>query len=357
MHAWREHHRDFKEKLGSAFGARRQPLELMITTAGDSSSQLWIEEHEYAVKVLESVVTGNVIDDTYFAYLACLDDDDDWQDEAVWAKANPNLGVSVKLDYLQNEANKAHHKPSYTNQFIRYHCNRKTEASERSISVAAWMESAKPLTIHPGAYGHGGLDVGRSNDWCGVAMCFPVGKHKDDDTQPDHWELVAKAWTCRDGEFDVSHEPFRTWIKQGLLECSNGSTIDLNEVEDWIVAQSKLYDIRSWAFDPAFARDLAQRLQDNHGLTIFEYTQSPRYYNEPFRGMITNLAEGRIWHGNDPVLSWQASNVETHRNHKDEWMPNKGQKVLKVDSMVAAIMAFSECLFAAKQPRGSLIIT
>lgn len=352
LHAWREHHREFREKLSSGFGARRQPMELITTTAGDRTSQLWIEEHDYAAKVLASVETGNVVDDTYFAYIAAIDDEDDWENPDCWVKANPNLGVSVKLDFLQAEANKARHKPTAVNQFLRYHCNRMTEASERAISVEAWQAGAKELTVEPGAYAHGGIDVGRSNDWCGVAMCFPVGTHPDDETKPDHWELVTKAWTCRDGEFAVDHEPFRTWIRDGLLECCAGDAIDLREVEAWIVEQSQKYDVRTWAYDQAFARDLAQRLQDDHGLQVFQFTQGPKFYNEPFRRIITELADGRIWHGNDPVLSWQAANVECVRNAKDEWMPNKGNRVLKIDSMVAAIMAFSECLFAEKQTRG-----
>ena len=69
-------------------GARRQPLLFAITTAGfDRHSVCW-EQHDYGVKVLEGVIE----DDTFFAYIAALDPEDDWQDASVWIKANPNLG-------------------------------------------------------------------------------------------------------------------------------------------------------------------------------------------------------------------------------------------------------------------------
>src|SRR5690606_8425091 len=61
LHAWRERHRGLHEKLSTGGAYRRQPLEWIITTAGDDRSQIWIEEQEYAVRVLESVLTGEVV--------------------------------------------------------------------------------------------------------------------------------------------------------------------------------------------------------------------------------------------------------------------------------------------------------
>ena len=69
-----------------------QALMMMITTAGyDRHSVCWAE-HEYTEKVLQGVVD----DDRRFGYMATLDDGDDWTDEAVWVKANPSLGVTVR---------------------------------------------------------------------------------------------------------------------------------------------------------------------------------------------------------------------------------------------------------------------
>jgi phage terminase large subunit-like protein len=101
---------------------------------------------------------------------------------------------------------------------------------------------------------------------------------------------------------------------------------------------------------------MCQRLQDVHGLPMFEFTQSPRFYNEPFRRFIVELPTGKIVHGNDPVLNWQAANVQTARNYRDEWMPDKKNPRKKIDAVVAALMAFSECLFAEAGPQGSLVV-
>lgn len=353
LHAWSEHHRPLKEKLSTGGGARRQPLEIMITTAGDNDSLLWLEEQDYARRSVEATVSGNVFDDQYFAFNATIDEPDDPLDSAVWIKANPNLGVSVKQEYLEAQAREARNVASKHNQFVRYHANTQTESREREISVELWAQGAQPLTVEPGAACHAGMDLGRSSDFAAVSLCFPV---IDDASGQTRYEFISRSWCCSDGIFDVSREPFSSWITRGELACCRGNAINFQEIEDWIVEQSQRYNIQTIAYDKTYAREMAMRLQDQHGLQMFEFTQAPRFYNEPFRRFVEELKAGRISHGLDPVLEWQAGNLQNAPNAKDEWMPNKGNRRAKIDAMVAGLMAFSECLFAAKSATGPMFI-
>jgi phage terminase large subunit-like protein len=351
LHAWREKHRPLKEKLSSGGGARRQPLEIIITTAGDSDSLLWIEEDDYARNVIEFANRGQVFDDRYLSFVATLDEGDDPLSEANWGKSNPNLGVSAKVEYLRDEAVKARNAPTELNKFLRYFVNVRTEASERAIGDETWQLGAAPTSFQPGDACHGGIDLGRSKDFTAVALCFPIyGINADGETVVVRWELLTRCWTCSDGLFDVHREPFASWIRDGLLRCCKGNSVDYAEVEAECVKLAETYSVLSWAYDKTFARELAQRLQDFHGMPIFAFTQSHNFYNEPLRRFIEReLPEGRIIHGNDPLLNWQAANLQVDRNAKDQWMPDKGNSKRKIDSMVASLMAFSECLFAAKQ--------
>lgn len=349
LHAWRERHRDFKERLESGSGSRRQPLEMVITTAGDDQSQLWIEEDDYACKVVEEAGQGRHIDDSYFSFVCRCDDEDDVFDEANWEKANPNLGVSVKLDYLRSQANEAKNRPTESNKFIRFHANRRTGSHEVLIPRGVWDINAGAVEVADGASGHGGIDIGRSNDWAAVGLVFPLGEGL--------YGIKSQAWTCRNGAFQVDREPFRTWINQGLLNCCDGTAIDPLWVIEWIVEQSQTYDIATWAIDPNFAKLIGQMLQNDHGLTIFEFTQSPKFYNEATRKFEEMAVAGKLRHGGDPVLAWQCGNMNVHRNAKDEWMPDKSNRESKIDAMVATLMAFSECLYAEKtQAEGPLYV-
>lgn len=346
LHAWTERHRQAKEKLTTGGGARRQPLEVMITTAGDDNSLLWKEEDEHAVRVMESVLTGNIIDDGLFAFVARIDEEDDPFDESVWAKANPNLGISPKVKYLQEKAELAKQKPSEVNKFIRYQTNRQVSSSNRAIPIDWWLRGKAALTIQPKAYGHGGIDLGRSDDWCAISACFPV---LNDGKEIDHYELKSKAWICKDGSFDCSKEPFRSWIKQGILLANEGDQIDWGLVRAAILEWHDEYDITSWAYDPAFARLLEGDLTNDHGLTLFKFTQSAYHYNEPCVRFVQEMKAGRIWHANEPILSWQFANLNFHTDSRGLVMPDKSNRASKIDAAVASIMAFSECLFAERQ--------
>jgi phage terminase large subunit-like protein len=345
LHEWREKHRGMKEKLETGGGMRRQPLDLTGTTAGTDHSELWIEEDAYAVKVLESVVTGNIIDDSYFAYVARIDEEDDPYDEACWPKANPGMPIAPKIEYIREIANEAKNKPASEAKLIRYCCNRRVGSLERAISVDTWMKGAAALTIQDGAYGHGGMDLGRSNDWAAIAACFPI----EESGKVVRWELMAKAWTAKDGAFRVDREPFRTWIQRGLLTAHEGNQVDFTEIVREMVAWSEKYQILTWAYDPSFARLAADTLQNVHGLKIFSFTQSHKFYNEPCRRFVEEMDAGRIRHANEPVLEWQARNLEFERNNQGLVMPDKSKKESKIDGLVASLMSFSECLFAEKQ--------
>ncbi len=113
--------------LETATGARRQPLQFAITTAGYDRTSVCYQHHAYSVQVLE----GTVTDDTWFAFIAAADEGDDWQQPATWAKANPNLGVSVKLDDLARQCHKAAHMPAEQNTFRRLQLNQWVEQAER----------------------------------------------------------------------------------------------------------------------------------------------------------------------------------------------------------------------------------
>lgn len=186
-----------------------------------------------------------------------------------------------------------------------------------------------------------------------MAVCFPI-----QEGERTRYEVKARAWTVRHGEFPVDREPFRTWIAQELLNVCDGDQVDFMEIERAILDWHEQYQILTWAFDPHCARLLADRLLHVHGVQVFSFTQTHRFYNEPCKRFVEELRAGRLTHGNEPVLAWQAGNVMFHRNTAGLVMPDKSNRMSKIDGMVASFMAFSECLFAEKKnAEGSLFVS
>jgi phage terminase large subunit-like protein len=109
----------------------------MFTTAGYDKTSICWEEHKYAVRLL----TGSIQDDTYLPIIYAADQDEDWTDPKVWARANPGLGESVKPQYLQDECNRAKESPAYQNTFRRLHLNQ-------------WTEPHQPRRLPQGRHSH-----------------------------------------------------------------------------------------------------------------------------------------------------------------------------------------------------------
>lgn len=357
LHEWKERHRPFLGTITTGGGSRRQPLLVIITTAGDDRSQIWIEEYEHAKKVVEATISGNIIDDREFSFIAEIDDGDDPFAEENWAKANPNYPVTPKLSYLRDKAERAKVMPSAYSEFMRYHCNRQVSSDERVIRLEDWVKGKSPLTITEGQYGHGAFDMGRSDDWAAVSMCFPIYQDGDDGQVVSHYEIKSRSFCCKDGRFKVDQEPFRTWIRDGLMECHSGNQIDFAEVRSLIAKWNDEYAIHTWAHDKTFAGDHGQQLKNDYGIECFAFTQAHNFYNVPMRRFVELVPQGKIVHGGDAVLEWQAGNLEADKNSKDHWMPKKNGRQYKIDGMVATLMAFSEVLYAENnREQGSLYI-
>lgn len=385
QHAWRERHRGLHQKLNTGSGARRQPLDITITTAGDDKSTIWMEERSFAEKVLESSLTGEIVADNLFALICsmdirdydcidCIGDDcghcdgtgkvnaDNEFESLAWRKGNPNLGITVKLDWAQEQADEAKMRPEKRSELLRYVCNVKVASNENAIYPEVWKSCAGELSDLSGRDAFGGFDLGRSNDFAAVANVFPFDEVDDDGESFLRYEIWSQSFTSQDRPEATATEQIDRWIERGLLKVSSGDQVDFSDVEDLIVSRSFNHQVKTWAFDPTFALQMSQRLSNLHGLAVFSFTQSPRFYNEPLRKFLGLLTQSRIVNGERvplikhngcPVLAWQAGNLVTVRNAKDELMPDKGGSPYKIDAMVAILMAFSEALYAESQCESS----
>src|SRR5271166_1788810 len=175
--------------------SRLQALCIAITTAGYDTQGFCFKQRNFA----ENILVGNMSaqeGDAFFAYIACIDEPDkegkggdDWQDELCWPKANPNLGVSVKLDNLREAASKAKNDPTALNSFLCKHLNVWTNQEIRWMPPEKWARcNAAGTFLSPrdlikaameklkGRICIGGLDLSSKNDLTAFALVFPPTK-------------------------------------------------------------------------------------------------------------------------------------------------------------------------------------
>lgn len=344
LHEWTEAYRDASDKLKSRMLARRQPLEITITTAGSNKSLLWKQEDQWASRVVESAETESNLDDSLFSFIGRIDEGDDPFDPKVWVKANPNIGITVQQDTIAEDVNRAIHDPVERNRIIRYIGNREVTSCVSAIMPEAWALGNKKLSRGLWEDGKGAVDLSATRDFTSIAACFPV---TEGDSITRH-EVITKTWTCsRNKSVRLDREPFRTWIHSGLLHIMEGDHIVYQEIEDEIRRWTEIYGITQWAFDPNRAFDIMDRMSKD-GYNIFPFNQSHTKYNEACERFQEEVECGRIIHGGDPLLTWQIGNLEWEIKNNLR-RPNKNNAASKIDAACATLMAFQGCLFAEKQ--------
>jgi phage terminase large subunit-like protein len=339
--------------LDTALGARRQPLLWIITTAGDDSPEsVYAQENDYATKVLE----GTVEDDATFAFIATIDKGDRWDDPAVWEKANPNLGISVKFDDLERQAKKAAKSPAAQSAFKRLRLNVRTSSAERAIDMEVWAANGGPRIDPADLRGRkcwGGLDLSSKIDISAWVKLF------EPDQPGGRLLIVPRFWMPLDtleARAEKDRVPYRQWVDEGYIEVTPGNVIDHDEIERAVLADSAEFAIESVGYDPWNATQLAASLFGK-GVAMVEFIQGLRSYSEPTKELINLLVATGLDHGDNPVLKWMASNLKTHRDKNENLMPHKLHSTGRIDGMSALIMAIGRRILPAEEkPRHQLII-
>ncbi|MHC4877586.1 MAG: terminase large subunit [Planctomycetota bacterium] len=347
LHAMREMHRDFCETLETGLKSDTC-LMIDITTAGNDRSVLWIPEYDFAKKMLNGIVEA----DHLFAYIFEIDEDDNPFDTShrwpavrrMLQKANPLLDVAIDSETIREEWKKAKVTPSKRNQFIRYRGNRRVSAHEKAFPPELWSKGNQVIPPLRSMKCHGGLDLGGRNDLASFALVFPF--ELDGET---HYAVKAWAWLPEETEHhDLTGEPYQSWIAAGLLRVTNGNTTDDRAIVRTILECRKRFDLLTIAADGNNARTVLNELTNEHDIDTYEFPQNPRKYNEPVNLWLDALDEGRVHHGGNPLLAWAADNTVLREDSAGLVMPEKpkAKSPLKIDPIVASLMAFSETLFS-----------
>jgi phage terminase large subunit-like protein len=351
-HAWREHHRKFYDTMVTGSGNRAQPIIGDFTTAGDDTSLLWQEDYNYA----SGVARGDFIDETYFSYIFELDEEDDPLDESLWPKANPNLGVSIGIDYLREQAAKAATSAVDLNRFTRYHGNRKVSSFSRFILPADWDELADTLSSWQTADAiTAGIDLGGRDDLAAFAVVarFPLDEDAEGNTIWQY-EAFSRAFIVDETQRDLTKQPWAGWIADGDLTVCRYVVAALR---DELLKVADELGIRAVAYDPYNAAQLGDELSQA-GLEVLKMPQNPFHFHEPMNELSAAIRERRFVPDNsDGILRWCALNMMTTENAQGKMMPDKRNSSEKIDAAVAMLMALRLAMLAPSRPVGSLFIT
>ena len=244
------------EVLKSALGARRQPMLLSISTAGYVNDGIFDE----LIKRSTAVIMGTSKETRLAPFLYMIDDVDKWNDINELKKANPNLGVSVSVDYMLEEIAVAERSLSKKTEFICKYCNVKQSSSQAWLTaqdVKKCFGYDKTLEDLRHCYGLGGIDLSLAVD----LTASVIAVEKDGITWFDAMFFMpankVDEATQRDGL------PYHLYAQRGLLTISGENTVDYHDVHAWFNRLERDYEILPLkvGYDRYSAAYLVQEMQ------------------------------------------------------------------------------------------------
>jgi len=333
LHKWKT--RERLDVMETATGSRRQPVMAQITTAGDDLRSVCGDQHDYACKILDQVL----VDETFFAFIAHADPEDDWTLEATARKANPNFGVSVKADDLAALVTKAIHMPGAAAAYQQDHLNLWVNTDAPWLSIDGWRRGQTTWSLEElrGERCYGGIDLASKIDLAAFALVFPPTATRTS------WRYLVRCFTPADTLAARAHRdraPYLQWVTEGWLSTNPGNRLDQDVVRAAVNdAKTVLgFDVQQIGFDPWNAGNLEQDLQED-GFEIVEVPQVFKHMTAPSREFEADVLDGLVDAGGNPLLAWMASNVVVDRDGPENIKPVKKKSRGRIDGIVAAIMA------------------
>jgi phage terminase large subunit-like protein len=325
-------HRELVEVIDTATGARAQPLLFLITTAGTRRDGICYEQRQYCEKIL----SGMVEDDSVFAFIACMDESEDIFDEALWVKANPNLGVSCNVEQLRITARKAKETPTARSAFARYHCGQWVETVNRWLSPDVWTECRADFTAADleGLECWGGLDLAGTRDLSSLVLLFP---HREG------CRVLNYNWAPREGALQRQRDdgqPYLNWGERGFITLTDSAVTDQNKIFADIEQLTTRFKIRQIVFD----RFNASKLENDIKRLDIEPVALPMTFTGmslPTKDTEALVTSKALQHDGNPVLAWAISNVCTDEDVNGNIRPVKNKSLERIDPAMALILAVS----------------
>jgi phage terminase large subunit-like protein len=338
----RHHDGELASVLERSTASRRQPLVVFTTTADYDRESVCNTRLDYA----KGVRDGKIKDAAFLPAIYEASVEDDWTSPETWAKANPNLGVTLPVEYFERQVKICKEQPSELSEFLRLHCNVRTRAQTQWLSLDVWRSACEgvdadawrkeTLEAMQGRACYAGLDLGVSWDFTALALWFPPLADEQGIMVPFFWLPADGRWQ-RDRS-NANH--YEDWIRRGLVKATPGTSCDHGTVKADTLALAETYNVQTLGADPWNAVQLLQELS-GEGINVVQFRQGFASMNAPSKEFERLVAKRAIDHGANPVLDWMVSSCEVQTDPAGNIKPVKPGRNshLKIDGVVAAIMA------------------
>lgn len=326
-----------KDVLQSSQGMRENPMAVIITTAGFDRLGVCYQYREMCTEV----VSGLKEDDTLFIAIYCLDKEDDWKDEAVWVKSNPNLGVTVQPKYIKTQVKKAINTPSDEVGIKTKNLNIWCDAEKIWIKDDYILAASANVNLedYNGLDCFIGVDLSSTSDLTAFSVMIPT-------TEKMVWKtfyfLPEAALTEKRFK-----ELYGEWARQGALCITPGNVVDYDFILNKIMEIGQILNIVTIGYDSWNATQFVINCTEK-GLPMEPYSQSIGNFNKPTKELERLLLSGVAVIDNNIINRHCFRNVVMARDKNGNTKPSKQFEEKKIDGVIAMIEALGVYLMCPR---------
>ena len=328
VHAWAN--TKMMDVIKTGTGARSQPIIFRISTAGVDLSVPYYHDIEDYINELEGVIP---IEEDHFFMLYAPDKDDDWEDEKVWKKLNPNLGVSLSWDYMRSIYQEAKTRGgSYVAAFKTKNLNMWVDAPDFWVEDEEIRDNNAPFDVSKlaGEECYVGMDLASKNDISAVALFFPK------------YKVVRFFFVVPEEKVNSKEQgdrvDYRLWAERGWLTVTPGNVLDEDWFVDFLLQQLQPYRVRCIAYDPWAIWNIVPKIR-RYKNELMAYTQDIKHMSVPTKWLETELLKHNFNFLDNPVIRWMFRNVVIYTDPNANVKIDKAKARNKVDGVVALVDA------------------
>lgn len=330
--------------LDSGMVARKEPLLIVITTAGFNLERPCYKEYEYVSRILDP--NDDVENDDYFVMICELDEGDDIKDESNWIKANPIVATYPEgLTSIRSALKIALEMPDKMRSFLTKTMNIWVDKKDDGYMDMSKWDACKSEDTELGVMPVWiGADMSMTTDltsvgWVGIDENghYVVGQHS---FMPE--ERFKERMSQDKVRFDL-------WVEQGYLTLTSGEVVNYTEVERWIKNFAKEVNTQEFDYDKWNALHLAQNLEED-GFICVEISQRIGAQSIPTKTFREAVYEKRVRHDGDPLLRWAMGNAVLQIDDHENIKISKKLSKERIDPVQAILNAFARAMYGeAKQ--------
>lgn len=348
MDEYHEHKTDdLLNVIESGMASRKQPLLDIITTAGFNRFSPCYNLRRNCVDILE----GRKHDDTLLSMIFTLDDEDDWEDQTMWAKANPNLGVSVRPEFLRDRFIKAKNEGGTKEvDFKTKNLNIWTDASTTWLKDEQWRECKKEMNLedYQGRQCFGGLDLSKTRDISAFSLIFP----NDDNTFDSFYWFWLPEERAQERE-KLDQIPYLTWANDDHIILTEGNVIDQRHIFKTICDVCSDHQVERISYDRYSATQLIIDLEAEDISQMIPYGQGFVSMSTPTQMLEELVISKRLHNNGNPAMRWMMSNIEIVKDAAGNIKIDKAKSSEKVDGPVSLVIALGGYLHHQSEGGGS----